>query len=79
MVMKLKTSKCYENLKKKKNQMVAKLTNSNCDKTQFVTKLKLWQNLNCDKTKKSKYDKTQTVTKLKKSNCDENSNTQIVT
>ena len=45
-------------------------------KSQIVTKLKLWQNSNCDKTQnvtKLKLwpsSKTQIVTKLKKSNCD---------
>ena len=31
-----------------KTQVVTKLKNSNFEKTQMVTKLKLWQNLNCD-------------------------------
>ena len=35
--------------------------NSNCDKTQIVTKLKLWQNSNCDNIK--------IVTKLENTNC----------
>ena len=51
-----------------KTQILAKLKNSYCgnknsDNTQIVTKLKLWQNLN--------YNKTQTVTKREKKNhCD---------
>ena len=49
---------------------MTKFKNTNCDKTQFVTKLKKivtkLKNLNCDKTKK-----TQNVTKLKNLNCDQ--------
>ena len=44
-----------------KTPIVMKLKNSNCDetqklrrKTQIVTKLKLWQNLNCDINRKRK-------------------------
>ena len=54
---------------KLKNQIVTKLENSNFDKTKkklgrnsktpIVTKLKLWQNSKCDKTKNSNGDKTQ--------------------
>ena len=70
--------------------MVTKLKNSKCDKTQLVTKLKLWQNSNSDKTQivtslklwvknqKLKCDKTWIVTKLENSNYD-NSKTKIVT
>ena len=53
-----------------KNQIVTKLKKLNCDETlkknQVMINLKLWQNLNCDKT--------QTVTKHKmwqNSNCDQ--------
>ena len=44
--------------------------NSKCDITFIVTKLKLWQNSNCEKKKthNSKFDKTQIVTKLENSN-----------
>ena len=58
----------------------------NCDKNQFVTKLKLWQNTNCDKSlvvtkvklwQKSNCDKNKIMNKkLKKAQCDK---TQIVT
>ena len=65
---------------------MTKLKNSKCDKTQLVTKLKLRQNWNCDKTQieklklwqNSNCDKTQIGTKLKlwqNWNCDK---TQIV-
>ena len=65
-----------------KKQIVTKIKNSNCDKTQ---KLKLWTNsktqivtklkkkeTNCDKTQKLKLwqDPYQIKTKLKNSNCD---------
>ena len=50
-------------MREKKTDIVTKLKNSNCDKTQ---KLKLWTN-----------SKTQIVTKLKNQNCDI-SNTQTV-
>ena len=49
---------------------MAKLKNSNCDKTQ---KHKLWQTqivTNCDKTQKFKLWPIQIVTKLKNSNAD---------
>ena len=55
--MKLKNSNCNENLK---TQIVTKLKNSKCYKTQ---KLKLCQNSNCEKKlKNSKCDQTQVVT-----------------
>ena len=47
---------------KLKTQIVMKLENSNCEKNskaQNVTKLKLWQNSNCDRTQKPNGDKTQ--------------------
>ena len=53
--MKLKNLNCNENLK---TQIVTKLKNSKCYKTQ---KLKLCQNSNCEK----KNSRTQNVTKLK--------------
>ena len=48
-----------------KTEIVTKLNNSKCDKTQ---KLKMWQN-----------SKTEIVTKPKNSNCYKAKNTQIVT
>ena len=66
---------------KLKNSMVTKLKKSNCDKpkknstcdkTQLVTKLKLWHSSNCDKT--------QVVTKPKlwqNSNCEKKPRTQM--
>ena len=39
---------------KKKNQIVTKLINSNCDQIQIVTMLKLGQKLNLDKNFKIK-------------------------
>ena len=56
--------------------MVSKL-NSNCDKTQILTKI---YNFNCDKTQKPQIEnnsKTQTVTKFKNSLLQ--NSTQIVT
>ena len=49
-----------------KSQIVTKIKDSNCDKTQIVIKLKS----NCDKTKK----KTQIGTKLNNSKCDKTQN-----
>ena len=62
------------------------LKNSNCDPTPIVTKLKLWQNSNCDKKQivtNSNCDKSQIVTTLQlwqNSNWGrKNSKTQYVT
>ena len=41
-----------------KTPNVTKQKISKCYKTQIVTKLGMWQNLECDKTKNSKGDKT---------------------
>ena len=86
MVMKLKISNCDETQKFKlwsnsKTQFViklkTKLKKSNGYKTKILTKLKLLQNSNCDKTQtltksnNSKCDQTQIVTKCF-SNCDKN-------
>ena len=57
------------------------LKKSFCDKAQILTKLKLWQISNCDKTKNVKtkklnlkFDKIQVVTKLHNLNCDTTQN-----
>ena len=50
--------------------------NSSCDKTQIVTKVQLWQNLNCDKTLKWQNSNCDQTEKL---NLWKNSKTQIVT
>ena len=77
--------------------MVAKLKNSNCNKTKkrycdktqhlkmgrkkswIMTKVKLWQNSNCEeKIKKNQCDKTEIETQLENSNYDKTKKTQIV-
>ena len=54
---------------KLKNSNCDKTHNLNGDKTQIVTKLKLWVE---EKTQSLKFDKTQIVTRLKNSNCVKN-------